>query len=331
MLEKRWNEILRDTGFSGVDFSLPDTTDAVTHQGTTMISRATTAIKQLSDNASAPGLPQAQESEKIVLVDTNPDTLSNSEIIKSHISEYHKLRGEIEEAVDFCNLQPDGRICILLELESSILRDMTEPRLEILKKLFSQSKGILWVTKGASHLPTNPDLSLISGLLRTLRIETGRPLVHLDLDPSSDLETSSNAIAKVYKSSFENSDIESEFVEREGVILIPRHMEDDQTGISIAARIGNSTPELDTIPQTGRSLKLKIAQHGLLDTFYFDDDLRGADELPHDHIEIEIKANALNFRDVMIVSGLIDDLFWTSTNTARVLGYGTDRVYRTRL
>jgi hypothetical protein len=292
-----------------------------------MISRATTTIDHLSNNASVSVLPQAQDSENIVLVDTDSNTISNSDRIKHHISEHHKLGREIGEVANFSNLQPDGRVYILLELESSILRDMTEPRLKTLKELFSQSKGILWVTRGASHLPTNPDLSLVSGLLRTLRIETGRPLVHLDLDPRSDLETSANAIAKVYKSRFENDDVESEFVEREGFILIPRHMEDDKTGTRIAARIGNSTPEIDTIPQTGRSLKLQIAQFGLLDTFYFDDDVRVADELPHDHIEIEAKANALNFRDVMTVSYVIYDLCWTSTNTERVLGYGTDRVY----
>ena len=59
---------------------------------------------------------------------------------------------------------------------------------------------------------------------------------------------------------------------------------------------------MDIIPQPGRSLKLQIAQLGLLDTFYFDDDPHGLDELPDDHIEIEVKANALNFRDVMTAS-----------------------------
>lgn len=305
MSEERWDRILRDTGFSGLDFSLPDTTDVITHQGTTMISRATTAVPQLSDNASIPALTQTQDSENIVLVNTNWNTVSELDGIKRYLSEHHKLGGEIREVANFCNLQTNGRICILLELGSSILRDMTESRLKVLKELFSQSKGILWVTKGANHLPTNPDLSLVSGLLRTLRIETGRPLVQLDLDPGSDLETSANAIAKVYKSRFENDDVESEFVERDGIILIPRHMEDDKTGIHIAARTGNSTPEMDTVPQAGRSLKLQIAQYGLLDTFYFDDDLRVADELPHDYIEIEVKANALNFRDVMTVSYVI--------------------------
>jgi hypothetical protein len=302
MLEERWDEILRDTGFSGLDFALPDTTDIVTHQGTTMISRATKAVHQLSKNGPISVLPHAQDPKSIVLVNTDSNTASDSGRIKLHISEHNKLGEMVGEVVNFCNLQPDGRICILLELESSILRDMTETRLKILKTLFGQSKGILWVTRGASHLPTNPDLSLVSGLLRTLRIETGRPLVHLDLDPRSDLDTSANAIAKVYKSKFENVDVESEFVEREGVILILRYMEDDKTGVHIAARIGNSTTEIDMVPQMGRSLKLQIAQFGLLDTFYFDDDLRAADELPDDHIEIEVKANALNFRDVMTVS-----------------------------
>jgi hypothetical protein len=306
MLEERWDTILKNTGFSGLDLALPDTPDVITHQGTTMISRAATAAAQLSNNSA---LARAQDSEKLVLVETNTKTDSNSDRIIQHISEHHKLRGNVGEVVNLCNLQPDGRICILIELESSILSDMTEPRLKALKKLFSQSKGVLWVTRGASYQPTNPDLSLVSGFLRTLRVETGRPLVHLDLDPKSDSETSANTIAKVYESRFENNDAESEFVTRGGVILIPRHMEDDKTGIHIAARTGNSSPELDIIPQPGRSLKLQIAQLGLLDTFYFGNDSRGGDELPEDHIEIEVKATALNFRDVMMVSYVFYDLY----------------------
>jgi hypothetical protein len=327
MLEERWGIVLRETGFSGLDLSLPDTPDAITHQGTTMISRAGTAAPRPSNNVPVPAQPRAQNFEKLVIIDPNVKTDSDSERVVQQISENDKFRGRVVEVVNFYDLQPDQRICILIELDSSILSDMTEPRLEVLKTLFSKSKGVLWVTKGASDQPTNPNLSLVSGLLRTLRIETGRPLVHLDLDPRSDPKTSANVIAEVYESRFEKDNADSEYITRGDVILIPRHMEDDKTGVHIAARTGNSSPQMDLIPQVGRPLKLQIAQLGLLDTFYYDDYSRGVDNLPDDHVEIEVKAIALNFRDVMMVSCDLFEFYQTSADAQRVLGYGTDRVW----
>jgi NADPH:quinone reductase-like Zn-dependent oxidoreductase/ubiquinone/menaquinone biosynthesis C-methylase UbiE len=295
--EERWDTILRGAGFSGLDLTLPDTTDITTHQGTTMVSRAIAAAPPRDKNELAPIFPQ------LVLVTTNPNTDRDSDQIVQQISENSRLGDSIQEVVDLESLQPNGRICILLELESSILSHMTEPRLEALKKMLDGSHGLIWVTKGASDQSTNPDLSLVSGFLRTLRVETGRPLVHLDLDPEVDSATPlTNAIVKVHESRFEKDEPDSEFIERGGVVMIPRHMEDDKTGIHIASRRGNSFPEMDVIPQSGRSLKLQIAQLGLLDTFYFDEDPRVEDRLPDNYIEIEVKANALNFRDIMMAS-----------------------------
>jgi hypothetical protein len=301
--EEGWDTILRDTGFSGLNLTLPDTPDKETHQGSTMISKAIMAPPQVSENESISVLPRAQHSDELIIVKTDMATDTNSDKILQQIRQHEKLKGSVQEVVNFCNLQPNGRIYILLELNSSILSDMTELNLKNLKGLMSNSRGLLWVTRGASYQSTNPNLSLVSGFLRTLRAETGRQLVHLDLDPISDSKgTSVNTIAEVYRHCFENGDAESEFVERGGVIMIPRHMEDDTSGIHIAGRIGNLTPEIGSIPQPGRALKLQIAQLGLLDTFYFDDDSRIADELLDGHVEIEVKASALNFRDIMMVS-----------------------------
>lgn len=328
MLEESWDQVLRDTGFSGLDFALPDALDVTIHQGTTMVSQATKATDQMGSDVIRSDQINAPNVDKIILVSTTPSTISDTNNIERHISKHLKLLGKSVEVANHGSLNSDGRICILLELEDSILKDMTEPGFETLKTLFSQSKGIIWVTRGSS---SNPDLSLVSGLIRTLRIETGRPLVHLDLDPTSNVETSANAIARVYKNKFEKNDDESDWIERGGLILIPRHMEDDKTGIRIASRVGNSTPEIDAIPQVGLSLKLKIAQFGLLDTFYYDDDTHGLDSLPHDHIEIEVKATALNFRDVMTVSHSITHISRILPNRKCVIGYGTAGIYRAGL
>ena len=267
-----------------------------------MISRAVESQRR-SDGESAIALTETHRSEDVVIVKTNLAE-SASDTIAMNLAANRILGENSPDVVNFENLQPAGRICILLETDASMLKDMTESRLGALKNLFNESKGVLWVTRGASCGTTNPDLSLVSGFLRTLRIETGLPLIHLDLDPLPTSASSFQAtkVAQVYKSSFLDNNTELEFVERGGVLMIPRHMEDDRSGTHIASRLGNSSPEIAEVPQKDRPLRLQIGQLGLLDTFFFDDDNRGEAKMPDDYIEIEVKATALNFRDVMMVS-----------------------------
>lgn len=300
--EEGWDVVLRETGFSGLDLTLADTPDARTHQGTTMMSRAIEAHSQVQRNISNSEQSRSTTPEDIVLVNTSETLEDYTQQAVQHLAKDTWLGSGRQKAVELSNLQPDGQVCILLELESSILNNMSKPRLIALKKVLSDSKGVVWVTKGASHESVNPNLSLVSGFLRTLRIETGRPLVHLDIDPDAGLTKIGGTIAKVYESVFTRGDADLEFVERNGVVLIPRHMEDDKSGVNIASRMGNSSPEVDVIPQPGRPMKLQIAQLGLLDTFYFDDDATVDDELPDGYIEVEVRATALNFRDIMMVS-----------------------------
>lgn len=128
-------------------------------------------------------------------------------------------------------------------------------------------------------------------------------LIHLDLDVKTDSTVlGADTIMEIYKHCFEDGAAKSEFVERERTIMIPRHMEDDKSGVHIASRIGVPTPQLSVVPQSGRSLKLQSTQLGLLDTFYFDDDPRVGEEFPDDCVEIEIKASTLNFRDIIMVN-----------------------------
>jgi hypothetical protein len=295
-----------------------------------MISRAVSVANQAQEDSSGTISRQGGDPPKVVLVATNTATGTNAAVMTQQLSEKSRLGGSATKAVDLCSLDPNKRICILLELDGSILRDMTQTKLEALQKLFSKSESVLWITKGASYHSTHPDLNLAGGLLRTLRAETGRRLILLDLDPASDSTTSADAIYKVYERCFEHGDWESEFVERGGVLLIPRHMEDDKSGINIASRIGNLSPETDVIPQPGRALTLEIEQFGLLDTLYFTDDRRIADELGEDYVEIEVKASSLNFRDIMMVSHSSRQCVWVLAN-AHYEGHGANRGHGSRL
>lgn len=308
LAEESWDALLRQTGFSGVDLAVPDTPDEATHIGTTMVSRAccpgTTrcgedALSPLDDDDN-------NNDEPLLLVEEEEEGSSIYTGMTAGELSMRKLGGKtpqvapLEEA-----MQLEGRRCVVLELDSSILSTMTERRLEALKKIFSRNRGVLWVTRGALQNSDNPELNLVSGLLRTLRAESAGTLAHLDLDATSySAATAVDVINRVYEHCFFQgigADADLEFVERAGVLMIPRYVEDETTGAFVASRTNTLEPETARIVQPGRALKLEIGRPGLLDTLYFDDDLRVTEALGQDEVEIEVKATALNFRDVMMV------------------------------
>ena len=55
----------------------------------------------------------------------------------------------------------------------SLLLDLDERKLEVLKLIFAQAKGVLWITFGSSGTCKNAGAGAVSGLLGSLRLESG--------------------------------------------------------------------------------------------------------------------------------------------------------------
>jgi NADPH:quinone reductase-like Zn-dependent oxidoreductase len=62
-------------------------------------------------------------------------------------------------------------------------------------------------------------------------------------------------------------------------------------------------PEAQPLLQLGRPLKLTIGKPGQLDTLHFVSDLICEKPLPDDEVEVEIKANSVNRKDISIANG----------------------------
>lgn len=108
MPEERWDTTLKELGFTGLDLTLPDTPDIVTHQGsTTMISRAVIETPPIGENGSVSASSQAKYYEDLVLVKTNTTTDSSLDEIIQQILKHNKLGGNVQGVVDFDSLQPD--------------------------------------------------------------------------------------------------------------------------------------------------------------------------------------------------------------------------------
>ena len=193
------------------------------------------------------------------------------------------------------------------------LRNPSPGEYEGVKRVFLESNGVLWVTEGALMESTNPDLNLVTGLARTVRVEKGDTLITtLDLDACPPVAAASRAgkIVAVLTKNFgvdsrTATDVEYEYMERDGQILIPRVLEDDQPDMVVLSTTDAAAFELQRYHQEDRPLKAVVQTPGLLDSIRFFPNDRIEGTLPADLVEVQVKASGLNFRDVMTALGQI--------------------------
>ena len=212
-----------------------------------------------------------------------------------------------------CDVQ--GKVCIFLgEMDDSILAHLQPEEFLKIRSLLGSAKGILWVSRGGAMESTRPEASMITGLVRTLRAEnSGTRYTTLDLDARTDLPTFSTrattAIVDVFKATFgcESEQLDLEYAERDGLLYIPRVLEDRVNNDALATSTQISPPEVQPFYQPDRPLRMHIGTPGMLDTLRFEDDASTKEPLPSDFVEVEPKAFGLNFRDVMVAMGQLNE------------------------
>jgi NADPH:quinone reductase-like Zn-dependent oxidoreductase/malonyl CoA-acyl carrier protein transacylase len=218
------------------------------------------------------------------------------------------LTGRAPKTMSLKEVQPEGKIYIVLaELKESLLANISPEDFASIKKLSATAKGILWVVQGAYQESVSPNGNMAIGIARTIRSETELKFVTLDLDPRRTDSTScaSQAIVEAFRSTFNASaeDCEMEYMERDGILYIPKVVVDDELNKFVHQQLHALKPEPQPFFQKDRPLKLKIGSAGLLDTLHFIDDYTISTPLADDYVEIEVKAVGLNFKDVMIAMG----------------------------
>ena len=88
-----------------------------------------------------------------------------------------------------------------------------------------------------------------------------------------------------------------------GFINIPRILPDREKDRYVERETRSPVPEAKPFKQEGRCLELRLGQAGLLDSIYFIDDDTQYRSLEEDEVKIDIRANGMNFKDVIIGLG----------------------------
>ncbi|KAJ3579181.1 hypothetical protein NPX13_g1377 [Xylaria arbuscula] len=164
-------------------------------------------------------------------------------------------------------------------------------------------RPLLWALEGATMDSSRPSQSLLLGLIRTARSENEQLKVStLDFGEGSAAECIGKTIAQYFQSGID----EDELAERDGCVYTPKVEADDVRNTKLP-----NGPNQEPVPVPfgeRQALQLTVGKSGLLETLRFqEDDEIIAKPLNPDDIEIEVRASAINFRDIAVSMGIIED------------------------
>ncbi|KAL1970796.1 hypothetical protein VTN77DRAFT_2630 [Rasamsonia byssochlamydoides] len=294
--EDEWHALLKNTSFSGVDICLRDFPNEADYLYSVMVS---TAVEDAESR-----YPDA------VIIDTCRQSYVSAEYLQNSLQTSCGIKSELFN-LDAPTQTYHNKVCIVLdELRRPILRGADSAKYERIRQVISSSKGVIWVTRGATIESSKPESSLIYGLLRSVRSEDqSKRIVTLDFDSENVLpaQQAAESILRIFQKSFREGqqleDTDLEFSERSGRLMIPRIVEDRFGNDYLAKGPQDSTTEMVIFEESERPLKLEIGTPGLLDTLRFIEDSKMTEKLPDDEVEIRVEASGINFSDVMVAMG----------------------------
>ena len=271
----------------------------------------------------------------VLIQSANPSPFSKA--VVSELSK-HLIEGPVEissKIEDIATAGLDGKVCIFLaEIDAPILHTCTEPLWLSLQAMLSSASRVLWITCGGAMDTCVPEAGLISGLARSSRSDNeALRLVTLDIDPDrSSPEQTGKTILKILEKSFTATAerflaSDTEYVERKTHISVPRLVEDSELQTHLTGSTTSSQPQVELQPflQNDRVLRLEVSVPGLLDSLRFVEDGSSSQLLAANQLKMSPCAFGVNFRDVMISLGQLEDSsLFSSEHSGIVTEVGTD-------
>ncbi|KAK3044509.1 hypothetical protein LTS18_001109, partial [Coniosporium uncinatum] len=191
--EDKWDGVLKQNGFTGVDLDLRDYVPNEIHAQSVMVA-----------TAKDPSPPERLQPETLIVLPTAETRL---EVVSPLQTQLERLGIKNASVVGFMEL--DGRdlketvVIMLSEMLEAVMPDISEPDFLILRHFLTTVHGLIWVTKNTTK---NPEVGLIQGFIRTIRWERDlddHNLITLELhDPEQSADLTASHIAKIFSYQF---------------------------------------------------------------------------------------------------------------------------------
>ncbi|KAI2917996.1 hypothetical protein CBS147320_9062 [Aspergillus niger] len=190
-------------------------------------------------------------------------------------------------------------IISFIELEGPLFEGITDTDMEFFQGLVKSLRNVkmLWLMKPAQLHVDDPRFGLSLGMIRTIRSELGLVFATLELDDASS-GNSTRAITEVFKHIRGKNvqrgrfDLDVEYVYSQGAVHVGRY------------HWSSFSRELEQRVPPGSANELIVGQLGVLQSLKWAP--RQLDGLsPHD-VRIKVHAVGLNFKDVLLASGILD-------------------------
>lgn len=291
LTKARWEEVLSNNGFSGIDIVLDDLPEPASFASTIV----STAIEPpiTLQTIEPPPCPCIF----IVHLESRPlfsSTLS-TQLEKLGI---HNVSIPLSEA----RLLENSRIISLVDLERSPLSATTQLEFEGTKDILLHAASLLWVSAGGLMTASRPTAALNFGLLTTLTIE--RPSARFaSVDLELDFDQSAIDIAHVIIEKEQSlqrdrklGSSETEYIMNKGCLHISRVIPDHILNYRFKLQEGLHK-KFEMLPLGNQGpVGIAFEQPGLLNSLYFKSDKEYLEDLQDCFVEIRTAAVGLNMR-----------------------------------
>ena len=204
----------------------------------------------------------------------------------------------IEKLALTSDCEPRSIVLVLDELQKSVLTQISENKWEALKQVISTGRPLLWVTKGAqTSSVTDPDNAMVQGLFRTARREDPQArLTTLDVQSATGAATGW-ALVQVLRKLRGGIGAETEYAERDGILLVQRVVPDVPINDFKAAESGKGLePVVKGLHESKALVRLQVERLGTLESLMWCETDVGEVPVEPGWIEIEIMAGGVNFK-----------------------------------
>ncbi|KAF2463891.1 reducing type I polyketide synthase [Lindgomyces ingoldianus] len=330
MPENRWDDILRQAGFSGLDVALRDSTDDAHYEQSILVSTSKASYTSTEGSGNIIVLAQnGSEKQKSMATE-----------IQNELGKFHNVDCVIRsiEALEVGELHQ--AFCIsLLELEEPVFADIGQESFSCIQKILTEANAILWISTDTNKVEDKSKFRMIDGLRRVVVSENcDTRFVTVALEESSIGERSqAQRIVQLYEDTVSAAfgNFEEEYTERDGILCIKRmieaseinqHLEKQTAPLQVEERLFRDVP----------SLRLEFESPGVLDSLLFVEDPTPENQLGEGEVMVEVKGVGVNFRDCLIALGRMKDSMKTIgfelSGVVTKVGFDTefkvgDRVY----